>query len=212
MKKLSLLISLGLVMTTLCACNQSKTQFDDIVAKVNGEKIYRNVIEHEVELSAIAHQDAVDYINSTDSLTEVQKTIEFEKLGSPKTFDEALQEEIELTVLLCHAEKEGLKVDFDGAREEATAVYNDLFNSDTSNDGNEQTAKLVKKYMEENNLSKKEYIKYLSNIYYRNAMINKLKEHFNDELFNPKSKESFDQQFSKYTEQLVEDAKIEYKN
>ena len=64
--------------------------------------------------------------------------------------------------------------------------------------------------MKSNNLSDDEYIELLARQYYDNARINLLQDYFKKNLYDVQSKLSYEQQYSKYAKQLIDDAKVIY--
>ena len=190
----------------LCGCSSNKKE--SVAVTVYNNDILIVDIKNEMEKSKLVYEKNIEQINNLNINTE-EKTKLLDKIGKPKTYSEILNEKIEYFVLLNEVEKIGLNVNFEDCKNEATKVFTDL-NLVTENDfENYQTLLTIKNYMSLNHLSDEEYIEILANQYYNNARINLLKDYFKDNLY-VHSELSFEEQYSKYVKQLIDDAKVIY--
>lgn len=190
----------------LCGCSSDKKE--GVAVTVYNNDILIADIKNEMENSKLVYEKNIEQINNLNINTE-EKTKLLDKIGKPKTYSVILNEKIEYFVLLNEVEKIGLNVNFEDCKNEATKVFADL-NSVTENDfENYQTLLTIKNYMSVNHLSDEEYIEILANQYYNNARINLLKDYFKDNLY-VHSELSFEEQYSKYVKQLIDDAKVIY--
>lgn len=209
MRKIFCLFNILLILIFVCSSDASRKIFNDTVAVVFGEKISRASIEYELEISKISYQHAIEYINNSGNFSDDEKNKEMIKLSTPKTFEEILHDKIRIYVLYHEAVKNNITVSYDDAFDEAKKVYNNLFHSTELDRENKEIAEYVNLYMKENNLSEKEYIDKLAFTYYRNAMINKLKALYKEQYFDKSNSKSFDEQFSEYANNLIENARIQ---
>lgn len=206
MKNKICLLTIAFLFVILCGCSSNKKE--GVACTVYNNDIMIADIKNEVENSKSIYEKNIEQINNLDINVE-EKTKLLDRIGKPKTYSQILNEKIEYFVLLHEVEKIGLNVNFEDCKNEATKVFTDL-NSVTEDDfENYQTLLSIKNYMSVNNLSDEEYIEILANQYYNNAQINLLKNHFKDNLY-VHSELSFEQQYSKYVKQLIDDSKIVY--
>lgn len=206
MKNKICLFIIAFLFVILCGCSSNKKE--GVAVTVYNKDILIADIKNEIENSKLVYEKNIEQINNLDINAE-EKTKLLDRIGKPKTYSEILNEKIEYFVLLHEVEKIGLNVNFEDCKNEATKVFTDL-NSVTEEDfENYQTLLAIKNYMSINNLSDEEYIEILANQYYDNAQINLLKNHFKDNLY-VHSELSFEQQYSKYVKQLIDDAKVVY--
>lgn len=206
MKDKICLFIIAFLFVILCGC--SSNEKEGVAVTVFNNDILIADIKNEIENSKLVYEKNIEQINNLNINAE-EKTKLLDRIGKPKTYSEILNEKIEYFVLLHEVEKIGLNVNFEDCKNEATKVFTDL-NSVTEDDfENYQTLLSIKNYMSVNNLSDEEYIEILANQYYNNAQINLLKNHFKDNHY-VHSELSFEQQYSKYVRQLIDDAKIVY--
>lgn len=206
MKNKICLFIIAFLFVILCGCSANKKE--GVAVTVYNNDILIADIKNEVENSKLVYEKNIEQINNLNINAE-EKTKLLDRIGKPKTYSQILNEKIEYFVLLYEVEKIGLNVNFEDCKNEATKVFTDL-NSVTEDDfENYQTLLSIKNYMSVNNLSDEEYIEILASQYYNNAQINLLKNHFKDNLY-VHSELSFEQQYSKYVKQLIDDAKIVY--
>ena len=206
MKNKICLLIIAFLFAILCGCSSNKKECLSVT--VYNNDILIADIKNEIENSKLVYEKNIEQINNLD-INAKEKTKLLDRIGKPKTYSEILSEKIEYFVLLHEVEKIGLNVNFEDCKNEATKVFTDL-NSVTEDDfENYQTLLTIKNYMSVNNLSDKQYIEILANQYYNNARINLLKNYFKDNLY-VHSELSFEQQYSKYVKQLIDDAKVVY--
>ncbi len=206
MKNKIFLFIIAFLFVILCGC--SSDEKEDVAVTVYNNDILIADIKNEIENSKLVYEKNIEQINNLN-INDEEKTKLLDKIGNPKTYSEILNEKIEYFVLLHEFEKIGLNANFENCKNEARKVFTDL-NSVTEDDfENYQTLLAIKNYMSVYNLSDEEYIEILANQYYDNVRINLLKKHFKDNLY-VHSQLSFEQQYSKYVKQLVDDAKVVY--
>lgn len=207
MKNKILLGVIVFLIVILTAC--SHTEKEGVACTVYGNDISVAEIKNAVKSSKSIYEKNVKQINNLDISAE-EKTKLINELGKPKTYDEILNEKTEHIVLLHEAGKKGFDVDFESCKKEATEVFTNLNQTTVDDTPNYLTLLETKNYMAENNLSDAEYINFLTNEYYDNARINKLKNYFKENLYDSQSKLSYEKQYSNYVQQLISDAEIEY--
>ncbi len=206
MKNKICLLIIAFLFVILCGCSSNKKE--GVAVTVYNNDILIADIKNEIENSKLVYEKNIEQINNLDINAEEKRKL-LDRIGKPKTYSEILNEKIEYFVLLHEVEKIGLNVSFEDCKNEATKVFTDL-NSVTEDDfENYQTLLTIKNYMSVNNLSDKQYIEILANQYYNNARINLLKNYFKDNLY-VHSELSFEEQYSKYVKQLIDDAKVIY--
>lgn len=209
MKNKICLFIIAFLFVIICGCSSNKKE--GVAVTVYNNDILIADIKNEIENSKLVYEKNIEQINNLDINAE-EKTKLLDRIGKPKTYSEILNEKIEYFVLLYEVEKIGLNVNFEDCKNEATKVFADL-NSVTEDDfENYQTLLTIRNYMNVNNLSDKEYIEILAKQYYDNARINLLQDYFKKNLYDVQSKLSYEQQYSKYAKQLIDDANVVYYN
>lgn len=209
MKNKICLLIIAFLFVILCGCSSNKKE--GVAVTVYNNDILIADIKNEVENSKLVYEKNIEQINSLN-INDEEKTKLLDKISKPKTYNEILNEKIEYFVLLYEVEKIGLNVNFEDCKNEATKVFADL-NSVTEDDfENYQTLLTIRNYMNVNDLSDKEYIEILAKQYYDNARINLLQDYFKKNLYDVQSKLSYEQQYSKYAKQLIDDANVVYYN
>lgn len=209
MKNKICLFIIAFLFVIICGCSSNKKE--GVVVTIYNNDILIADIKNEIENSKLVYEKNIEQINNLDINAE-EKTKLLDRIGKPKTYSEILNEKIEYFVLLYEVEKIGLNVNFEDCKNEATKVFADL-NSVTEDDfENYQTLLTIRNYMNVNNLSDKEYIEILAKQYYDNARINLLQDYFKKNLYDVQSKLSYEQQYSKYVKQLIDDANVVYYN
>ena len=209
MKNKIFLFVIAFLFVILSGCSSNKKE--GVAVTVYNNDILIADIKNEVENSKLVYEKNIEQINNLDINAE-EKTKLLDKISKPKSYNEILNKKIEYFVLLHEVEKIGLNVDFEDCKNKAIKVFTDL-NLVTEDDfENYQTLLAIKNYMSVNNLSDDEYIEILANQYYDNARINLLQDYFKKNLHDVQSKLSYEQQYSKYIQQLISDAKIIYYN
>lgn len=207
MKNKVFLTAFVFLILILSGCSPSKK--DGVACTVYGNDISVAEIKDAVKSSKSIYEKNVNQINNLD-ISDEEKTKLLNGLTKPKTYDEILNEKTEYFVLLHEAEKKGFDADFESCKKEASKVFTNLKQVKKDDPENYRTLLEIQNYMAENNLSDDDYIKFLANEYYDNARINKLKDYFKENLYDAQSKLSYEEQYSKYLEQLKKDAKIQY--
>lgn len=209
MKNKICLFIIAFLFVIICGCSSNKKE--GVAVTVYNNDILIADIKNEIENSKLVYEKNIEQINNLDINAE-EKTKLLDRIGKPKTYSQILNEKIEYFVLLYEVEKIGLNVNFEDCKNEATKVFTDL--NSVTEDGfeNYQTLLTIRNYMNVNNLSDKEYIEILAKQYYDNARINLLQDYFKKNLYDVQSKLSYEQQYSKYVKQLIDDANVVYYN
>lgn len=172
--------------------NQSKLSQSDVVAEVNGEKIYRQSIDAALK----SKEMSVAYIEENSNNNSA-----FNKQIAEK---EIINEKIRNIVVRKEAERLGLKADYEEAKKAALEAYNI-----SKEKGNEQQYQFLQNYMKAMDYTEEEYIEILTQGYvemYTRANL------YNE--FVQGRDESYDvlvAEYEDYVKKLIEKADIVYK-
>lgn len=212
MRKLLLVLEIGLALIIMCSCKTNKTDSGDVAAVVYGEEISRSSVEQEQKQLEEAYKKAIDLINSKN-LSDSQKKAEIEKIALPRSFSEILNEKIKARVLYHEAEKKGLTDSISNACQEVLKAYDGLSSSNESDKSGElgkKAAEIAEEYIKGDGRNTEDYIKDVLGSYNEKQVIDKLKESFSDESGEKTNGGSFEKKFEEYTEKLVKDADVKY--
>lgn len=161
-----------------------------VIAVVDGKEIYKEMIDFLATAEKISQEKTAAYSNKENS----EISVDTEKI---------LQEEIRKAVVLAEAERQGLSVSRDEAKEYTMGNYN------AAKEENGDTYQLLLDYMEEMNLTEKEYLELCISSDQTKLTRAKLYEKFAEDKTG--TYEEIVLEYDKYVESLISKANIEYK-
>ncbi len=172
--------------------SQSKLSQSDVVAEVNGEKIYRQSIDAALK----SKEMSVAYIGENSNNSSA--------FNKEKAEKEIINEKVRNIVVRKEAERLGLKADYEEAKKAALEAYNI-----SKEKGNEQQYQFLQDYMKAMDYTEEEYIEILTQGYvemYTRANL------YNE--FVQGRDQSYDvlvAEYEDYVKELIEKADIVYK-
>ncbi len=193
---LVLIIGFALIANATDLLNIAKTDFfssvipkqrsSDIVAIVNGENIYQNEIDYRIAFNEIQRINTPDeYKDSIPSITE----------------EDALNTLIKNRIIQQEAQKIGVIIDKNGAREYIENNYNEIMKL------NDENAMFLKEYLQNTNLSEEEYLELATGAYCNILMRNGVYANFC--IGKTGTDEELLEQFDLYVDDLVSLADVE---
>lgn len=183
---------------------------DTVLLTVNGAEIYVSDVEMELEFLKLSQSLTKAQIDTMDVDDSVKEALINKHKEAQRTRDEIVDDLITNTLLLQEAERQGITVSVEDAREEAREQYTAVMERAETSDSyaDKMNYELLLLYMQEMDMTEEQYIERAAEEYRKMLIINKLYETQQKADKSTVSDGSFSEE---YIESLFDKAEIEYK-
>ncbi len=210
MKKIMILM-IAIVAIVLCVIGilfgigvfDSQPVDENVLAKVGDVTITRQQVENRIRFNKVQNKAHNEYLTNNVPSVETQKEI-YQKVKGTEDENGALKELVEEAVLCQQAEKEGILV----SREKAKETFVSEFSGMKTNDSQKAFYDSWQTSFSLNDMDEEEYLRlaeeYSYGFYNRTVM----KQHFRKEKGIKGDEDQSDEQFKAYVSELVEKADV----
>lgn len=175
-----------------------------ILATVNGEPIYESTVALQEEFASLSYDKGLEQINVMDISETEKEELRNQLEANQKTSSEILDEYIKQAVILQEADRVGIEVTLEDAREIAETQYFLLKNSADESEANALNFRFLEDYMDSMGYTEEEYLDKLAESYQKTLTV----KQFYDALpqINTLSTESVSAE--DYVQMLIDKAEI----
>jgi hypothetical protein len=178
---------------------------ENVLAKVGKVTITRQQVEDRIRFNTVENKAHSEYLTNNIPSVETQQEL-YQKVEGAVDQDGALKELVEEAVLCQQAEKEGILVSREKAKEYFAIEFSELKTDDSQKD----FYKSMQMSFSLNDMSEEEYIglgeDYSYGFYNRTVM----KQHFRKDKGLSGDEDPSNQQFAQYVAELVEKSRVKY--